>query len=624
MIAVGAILNHRYRVTELVGTGGMAHVYRAVNLATRKPVAIKVLKDEFQNNPDFLRRFEREARAVLHLSHDNIVRAYGVGQYDGLPFIVLEFVEGRTLKQIIQDEGPMNPRAASEILCQILDALTAAHQAGIIHRDIKPQNVIVTLSGKAKLTDFGIARDADADTQTYSGSTVLGSVHYLSPEQAKGKPVSEASDLYSAGITLYEMLTGSVPFNGDNSVSIALKHLNEKPVPVIERNPRVPPALSDVVMKALSKNAADRYASAAAMRADILRAQYDPYGDFVNQGNAPRVPSGNTGRIRIKKSRRKGITRIAAAVVLIIGILTTAFFSIRSSLTDSPAAVQIVPTLTARTVDDAALKAENYGFTFEIEEYETSDTVPFGQVILQSPTAGVRAKQGSVIRGIVSLGPSAPSVPNLIGLTPDDAHKAIEDAGLNPGTTQYVVSDVALGYVCQQSPAPGSETQLGETVNIYVSASANNNIYMPGLNGSTLEDVLNTLNVNGFSHIFVRFVSHDDIAPDLVLSQSPSEATLTQTDVPVVLQVSIQDAYPCAADVAFNIRAVSESGTQVRVTVAEALGGVRYERILFEKSLEKGDNVPVAFTAYTQQSGIYELILYVDGTVSKRQDFTFR
>ena len=229
MISPGTIVGHRYRIVKLIGTGGMAHVYLAENLATHKVVAIKVLKDEFRDDAEFLRRFEREAKAVLHLSHDNIVRAFEVGEMGDLPYIVLEYVDGRTLKDILDENGPMPPRIAVALVVQVLDALGAAHASGIIHRDVKPQNVIVMQSGKVKLMDFGIARDLNANTVTFSGATVLGSVHYLSPEQAKGQPVAEGSDLYSAGIMLYEMLTGRLPFNGENSVSIALKHINENP-----------------------------------------------------------------------------------------------------------------------------------------------------------------------------------------------------------------------------------------------------------------------------------------------------------------------------------------------------------------------------------------------------------
>ena len=281
MIAQGTIVGHRYRIIDLIGTGGMAHVYRAVNLSSRKIVAIKVLKDEYRNDAEFLRRFEREARAVLHLSHENIVRAFDVGETDGLPYIVLEFVDGKTLKEILDENGPMPARIAVALVVQVLDALGAAHAAGIIHRDVKPQNVIVMQSGKVKLMDFGIAREVDANTVTFAGSTVLGSVHYLSPEQAKGLPVSEGSDLYSAGIMLYEMLTGRVPFDGDSSVAIALKHISDIPVPPIELTNKVSPALNDVILRALNKDVNRRYGTASEMSAHLRRALKEPTGDFA-------------------------------------------------------------------------------------------------------------------------------------------------------------------------------------------------------------------------------------------------------------------------------------------------------------------------------------------------------
>ena len=208
---IGTILDRKYRIVELIGTGGMAQVYKAINMSNRRFVAVKMLKDEYKNDAEFLRRFHREASAILNLSHENIVRAYGVGTYNDLPYLVMEYVEGHTLKSLIEKNGALPVRTAIGITCQILDALSAAHAHGIIHRDVKPQNVIVTDKGRVKLADFGIAREVKATTVTFSGQKVLGSVHYISPEQAKGTIAHEESDLYSAGVCLYEMLTGSVP-----------------------------------------------------------------------------------------------------------------------------------------------------------------------------------------------------------------------------------------------------------------------------------------------------------------------------------------------------------------------------------------------------------------------------
>ena len=282
---IGTILERKYRIVELIGSGGMAQVYKAVNMTNRRIVAVKMLKDEYKSDAEFLRRFSLEANAILTLSHENIVRAYGAGTYDGLPYLVMEYVEGHTLKDLIASNGALPVRTAIGITCQILDALSAAHAHGIIHRDVKPQNVIVTDKGRVKLADFGIAREAKASTVTFSGSKVLGSVHYISPEQAKGTVATEQSDLYSAGVCLYEMLTGTVPFEADSTVSVALMHLQEKPVPPIQIVPDLPRSLNDIVLKALEKDPENRYKTARAMRSDLVRSLSDPNGTFVNDPN---------------------------------------------------------------------------------------------------------------------------------------------------------------------------------------------------------------------------------------------------------------------------------------------------------------------------------------------------
>lgn len=316
---IGEILNHKYRVVELIGTGGMAHVYRAINMSNRKPVAIKVLKEEFGKDPEFLRRFEREARASLHLSHENVVRAYGVGQHNGLPYIVLEYVEGQTLKELIQQNGVIPIRAAISICCQLLDALDAAHSHGIIHRDVKPQNIIINSKGKVKLTDFGIARDVSASTVTFAGANVMGSVHYISPEQAKGNLVSESSDIYSVGVTLYEMLTGDVPFKAETTVSIALMHLQNEPQQPATLNAKIPPALNDVVLRAMQKDPSQRYRSAKGMRADLVRCITEPYGTF------PRSASSSDEGLKPSKTRVSTYLLIALTVfvpilIIVVGI----------------------------------------------------------------------------------------------------------------------------------------------------------------------------------------------------------------------------------------------------------------------------------------------------------------
>ncbi len=619
MIAQGTIIGHKYRIDGLIGTGGMAHVYRAVDLVSHKTVAIKVLKDEFRNDLEFTRRFEREARAVLHLSHDNIVRAYDVGEIDGLPYIVLEYIDGRTLKEILVENGPMPPRIAVALTVQVLDALGAAHSAGIIHRDVKPQNVIVMQNGKVKLMDFGIAREVDANTVTFTGSTVLGSVHYLSPEQAKGTPVTEASDLYSTGIMLYEMLTGHVPFEGDNSVAIALKHISDMPAPPIELNPKIPPALNDVIMRALNKDLNRRYASAKEMSAHLRRSLKDPNGEFARFGTTGKLQSQKGSD---KKKRPHGTVKIGITVAALVAIIIGVFIVLRSAYQSNSENFEVVPAITDRSTDEARQRAENYGFSFEIESYENSDSVASGSVMQQTPEAGTNALRGSVIYGVVSLGPAAPTVPNLIGMSPDEAERALEESGLALGSISYRVSEIAIGYVCEQSIAPETETTNGQVVDIVVSASSETAFEMPYAMDDKLNLILDQLRLDSFSNVYVRYADSDIVEDGVVFLQDPLPGTEVLPETAVTLTAAGTPVYGYEADIAFNVD-IENSGTKVLAVMQEAYDGFAYYRILYEGTLEKGSKIPISFTAYSDVEGMREIVLMSEGKELKRQDFTF-
>ena len=372
---IGTILDHKYRITELIGSGGMAQVYKAINMSNRRIVAVKMLKDEFKDDAEFLRRFTREANAVLALSHENIVRAYGAGTHNGLPYLVMEYVEGHTLKDLIEKNGALPVRTAIGITCQILDALSAAHSHGIIHRDVKPQNVIVTDKGRVKLADFGIAREARASTVTFSGQKVLGSVHYISPEQAKGSLATEQSDLYSVGVCLYEMLTGTVPFESDSTVSVALMHLQEKPVPPIELVPDLPKSLNDIVLKDLEKDPENRYHTAREMRSDLVRSLSDPNGTFVNDPDDT-----------VQKNKHRPSVYILIAMCVFLPIMLIGIFVLIYATSCKP----VLP------LDP---ETENTEHLPEIEPSAFAEDTP-------EPQAVAAAKD---------------IVPNLIGYTLDDA-----------------------------------------------------------------------------------------------------------------------------------------------------------------------------------------------------------
>ena len=394
----GTIIDRKYQILEEIGSGGMAHVYKAVNMTNRKTVAIKMLKPEYKDDAEFLRRFSREAVTVLKLSHENIVKAYEVGKYNELPYIVMEYVEGPTLKELIDQNGPLPVRTAIGITCQILDALSVAHEAGIIHRDVKPQNVIVTERGKAKLTDFGIAREANATTSTFSGKKVLGSVHYISPEQAKNAIATEESDLYSVGITLYEMLTGTVPFVSDSAVTIALMHIQDKPTPPRELNPQISPALNDIVMRALEKNASDRYESARAMRSDLVRSIANPNGTFArDRTNTVVIPSNRSLSIYVLIALGLFIPVVAIVIGMIIYMTSC---QVKQSLPEE-----------AAVVSQTAVPSD-------IAETPT----PSDSQVLTEMTA---------IPVVIDTEPTATNrrAPNVLGMTLDDAIIQLHNAG---------------------------------------------------------------------------------------------------------------------------------------------------------------------------------------------------
>lgn len=615
MVTANQLVSGRYRIKSLIGSGGMANVYKAYDEESQRIVALKVLKDEHRGDMEFVRRFEREAQVVLMLSHENIVRSYDVGEDDGVSYIVLEYVEGKTLKEIIKEEGPLSPKTAVNYACQVLDALSHAHERGIIHRDVKPQNVIITPRGKAKLTDFGIARDAAATTRTFAGTNVIGSVHYISPEQARGDNATAGSDIYSCAIMLYEMLTGSVPFSGDNSVAVALKHLQEEIIPPIQVNSKIPRALSDVVVKAAAKNINMRYFTARQMKADLQRSLREPHGKFA------RIAS---PRQEHKKSTSIGIGNIALMVMVVLGLFATMFFIARAMRDDENVSngEYVVPTLVGKQVSEAETLAKLRGFALEVLEYRGSEEFEEGQIIFQTPIVGTKGNEGDVIQVVVSSGSDYETVPNLVGLSVQDAIAQMQDVDLNLGTIEYGKSSLPDGQIFRQEPVAETDTFAGDVVDIWVSGTPGGNSEMPSLVAKPmlLDEAIAALQEAKFARIWVHPETPDTLCTeDTVLRQSPSANVTVPSAVTVELWVCRTDLGPYCSDIVFNID-VTDTEKPVIVTAKIAEG---VEMVLYETTLPVGLQQPVSFTAYLRTGGEYECTVYVGGEEYRRTTARF-
>lgn len=464
---LGRILGGRYELEEKIGSGGMAIVYKARCHLLKRHVAVKVLRPELVEDEEFVARFKRESQAAASLSHPNIVNIYDVGEENGIYYIVMEYVKGKTLKEYIREKGKLDWEEAVRIAIQICSALKHAHKNGIIHRDIKPQNILVSEDGTVKVTDFGIARAVTSATVTMAGANVMGSVHYFSPEQARGGHVDAKSDLYSLGIVLYEMVTGTVPFEGDTAVSVALKHIQEKVKPPEELNPDIPKSLQDVIEKAIEKDQNKRYQTAGEMIKDLQRVLKEPNGNFVARSDDDSdMPTQVFKPINVEneqqESQDEGEKRPIRWRLLFIAIPLLAilmlFFYIGSQIYQNHFVMEDVevPKVVGMDEQDAEMVLQERNLMMKVIERKNSSQEE-GIILYQDPGEGIKVKPHSTINVVVSLGPKMIRVPNVVGLLQRDAEIALENAGLKVGTPEYVESDMPTGTVIRQSIEPNTE-----------------------------------------------------------------------------------------------------------------------------------------------------------------------
>jgi len=522
-IARDMLIDGRYRVVNRIGSGGMADVWCADDTQLGRKVALKLLHPRFARDEEFVERFRREASSAAGLQHPNVVGVFDRGEWDGTYYIAMEYLPGRSLKQLVHDHGALDPALAVSLVVQILKAARFAHRRGIVHRDIKPHNVIVDDEGRAKVTDFGIAR-AGASDMTETGS-IMGTAQYLSPEQAQGHPVDARSDLYSIGVVLYELLTGHVPFTGESPVTIALKHVSEDPVPPAQLNPDVPPALDAVVMHALEKDPARRFQDADAFAAAL---QHAMAGDGRTAATLPeRDP------VAALEAADRRTWRTVIVWILILLALAGAGLGAWLLLRAEP---RVVPDVTGRQGDAAAQTLQNRGFEVRILTVQSA-TVERDRVVSQEPLAGEEAPEGSTVTISVSGGPGEAPVPAVVGLTRTAAEAQLQDAGFRVRVRREFSDSVERRRVIEASPPEGSVVERGTRVTLVVSRGQEL-VEVPNLVGASRASAERALAAAGL----VAEVSEQestDTEPGLVIEQDPAAGASVPRDSTVAFVVAI-------------------------------------------------------------------------------------
>ena len=564
---IGKRLDGRYEIHELLGVGGMAYVYKAYDNIEKRWVAIKILKEELAGNSDFLRRFRNESKAIAVLSHPNIVKVYDVSFGDRIQYIVMEYIDGITLKQYIEQQGEIKWREALYFTVQILRALQHAHEKGIIHRDIKPQNIMLLEDGTIKVTDFGIARFSQAETQTMTDKAI-GSVHYIAPEQARGGYINDKADIYSVGVMLYEMLTGQLPFVADNAVSVAIMQMQAEPTPPSRINPSIPKGLEEITMHAMEKNPAQRFPSAADMLEDVERFRRNPeivfhydeqvdrayagtsadiYGN-VQQNAAPQKYNDNyeyeEEYVRSQNgARASNIIKGIVAAVIVFALVAGGIFGWRylqnlTTSTNKTSDEIILPNFVGMIYDIDIKDNPDYAdFTFEITYGNVPSKQP-GEVLNQNPVASMPVKKGKTVLLTVNGEAEQVVVEDVKGYEKQDAYDALKALNLSPKMQAVADDDTAVGYVVKTDPAAGSTVSTGTTVTIYVSSGpSTESAVIPNIVGYQYSTAKEELEAAGFV-VTAEYDDESDKDENTVLSVSPNEGEKAKKGSVVTVTVS--------------------------------------------------------------------------------------
>ncbi|MBR4150456.1 MAG: Stk1 family PASTA domain-containing Ser/Thr kinase [Firmicutes bacterium] len=550
------VLAGRYELIGKIGEGGMAVVFRAKDRLLSRNVAIKILRPEFTSDNKFVDSFRRESQLAASIVDPNIVNVYDVGREGNIYYIVMELVEGEPLSEIIKREAPLDPRRAANITRQIAMALSTAHKHQLIHRDVKPHNVIISAGDVAKISDFGIAQKIvpeEADTGVKK-QTVMGSIHYFSPEQARGAYVDERSDIYSLGIVLYEMLTGKVPFDGETPVDVALKHMNQPMIPPSKLNPDIPQDLEDIVMKATAKLQKDRYGSADEMITDLSFVKFSRQAgsgkkNETEEKSPEETPEERKARLRAERQAEKRRKLIKAGIIaaVVLALMLTGIGIVSHILNKDKQEYKIIdtPYVVGQSFDEAKQYLKQFLLELEVD-MQVSSNEPAGTILSQSPREDTTIKQGQTIKVTISLGPSTAAVPMLVGETEKNAKAMLESYGYKVGETTGGYSDeYAKGYVMAQDPSAGTPLDKGQTVNIVVSLGPESGppeirtVTVPKLTQKTLAEAQRAIDDAGLSIGTITEQESSSVAEGCVISQSIGAGSKVDAGTEINIIVSL-------------------------------------------------------------------------------------
>lgn len=599
------ILGDRYELLDQIGEGGMSLVYKAHCRSLDRIVAIKILKEEFSKDQVFVQSFKTEALAAAKLSHPNIVNIFDVGQDDDIHYIVMEYIEGQTLKDLISKEAPLPVDQAVAFAAMICDGIHHAHENGIIHRDIKPHNILITKRGSVKVADFGIAQAISKKTLTF-GRDLVGTVHYISPEQAKGEPVTPATDIYSLGCVLYEMLTGKPPFDAESTITVALKHIHDDPVPPETINSLIPAHISAIIMKAMEKLPTHRFTSAEEMRDALLN--MSPNAAALGRKN----PKENTivmGAIQTdsqktaSRKRRLRPTGIALILTVILGLFSGLWFVLGSSLFGQEV---VVPDIQGMPLKDATEQLTSVGLKLAISGRNFSAEVEKESIISQQPEASKKVKKGREIQVVVSKGPELTQLPVVIGLPQNDAEIQLRNAGFVIGMVDQGYDDrYGTGVVVSQKPNGGTEAPKGSKIDLLISkGKAPAKVAMPKLVGLTLDQAKQKLVDSGLVAGDISRKASNDYISETVIEQDTAQGVMVDAGSSVKMVVS-NGPGPVARITSIQFTLPSAQKTyRVVITVKDSKG----TRTVYNQTLQGGVTVPPIAISY-YGSGTAEVTL---------------